>query len=60
MKNDISKSVWQTYRNLVEADFAKCFESEIYPDGIDDITASAHPLASSEDNKRLMSKQKSQ
>ena len=50
MKNDISKSVWQTYRNLVESDFAKYFESEIYPDGIDDIPASAHPLASSEDN----------
>mgnify|MGYP004019240155 FL=1 len=50
MKNDISKSVWQTYRSLVEADFAKYFESEIYPDGIDDISASAHPLASTEDN----------
>ena len=60
MKNDISKSVWQTYRNLVEADFAKYFESEIYPDGIGDITASAHPLASSEDNQQLMIKQKSQ
>ena len=50
MKNDISKSVWQTYRSLVEADFAKYFESEIYPDGIADISASAHPLASIEDN----------
>ena len=50
MENAISKSVWQTYKNLVEADFAEYFESEIYPEGMDDVLASSHPLASPENN----------
>ena len=50
MENAISKSVWQTYKNLVEADFAEYFESEIYPGGMDDVLASSHPLANPENN----------
>ena len=50
MKNSISKGVWQTYKNLVETDFASYFENEIYPEGFADIPATFHPLARSEDH----------
>ena len=50
MKNSISKGVWQTYKNLVETDFASYFENEIYPEGFADIPATFHPLAKSEDH----------
>ena len=42
MKNSISKGVWQTYKNLVETDFASYFENEIYPEGFADIPATFH------------------
>ncbi|MBM87394.1 MAG: hypothetical protein CMQ41_03370 [Gammaproteobacteria bacterium] len=44
MNNDISKSVWFTYRKLVDPDFASFFEKEIYPDGLSPEVESAHPL----------------
>jgi len=50
MKNSTSKGVWQTYKNLVETDFASYFESEIYPEGFTEIPATFHPLAKSEDH----------
>ena len=50
MKNSISKGVWQTYKNLVETDFASYVENEIYPEGVADIPATFHPLARSEDH----------
>ena len=50
MKNSISKGVWQTYKNLVETDFASYFENEIYPEGFADIPATFHPLARAEDH----------
>ena len=50
MENPVSKGVWQTYKNLVEPDFASYFEAEIYPQGFVDIPATFHPLASSEEH----------
>ena len=36
MGSDVARSVWATYRQIVEADFAEYFETRIFPDGIDD------------------------
>ena len=45
MENEISKSVWAAYRNLVDPDFAIYFEREIYPGGLDQELEAAHPLS---------------
>ena len=45
MENEISKSVWAAYRDLVDPDFAIYFEREIYPDGIGQELEAAHPLS---------------
>lgn len=47
MNNDTSKSVWATYRKLVDPDFALFFEKQIYPDGLSSEIAAAHPLTKS-------------
>ena len=43
MENPTSKSVWAAYRTLVDPDFSKYFEAQIYPDGIDDSLQTDHP-----------------
>jgi len=43
MQNPTSKSVWASYRKLVDPDFAKYFEQEIYPGGIDEGLMINHP-----------------
>jgi len=50
MTNPTAKSVWATYKRLVEPEFANYFESEIYPDGIKDDAIKVNPLYKSEDN----------
>ena len=43
MQNPTSKSVWASYRKLVDPDFAQYFEQEIYPGGIDEGLMINHP-----------------
>ena len=43
MQNPTSKSVWASYRKLVDPDFAEYFEQEIYPGGIDEGLMINHP-----------------
>ena len=45
MNNDTSRSVWATYRTLVDSDFASFFEKQIYPDGLGPKMEEAHPLS---------------
>tara|TARA_Y100001936_G_C15582988_1_gene413026 strand:+ start:25 stop:537 length:513 start_codon:yes stop_codon:yes gene_type:complete len=52
MQNPTSKSVWATYKNLVEPEFVKYFEKEIYPEGIDDNAIEANPLHKKDLNKK--------
>ena len=42
-QNPTSKSVWASYRKLVDPDFAEYFEQEIYPGGIDEGLVINHP-----------------
>tara|TARA_B100000959_G_scaffold159166_1_gene166833 strand:+ start:4749 stop:5264 length:516 start_codon:yes stop_codon:yes gene_type:complete len=49
MTNPTAKSVWATYKQLVEPEFANYFEKEIYPDGIDDDAIKVNPLYKSEE-----------
>jgi len=44
MINPTAKSVWSTYKHLVEPEFASFFESEIYPDGIEEDAFKVNPL----------------
>ena len=44
MKSTTAKSVWATYKNLVEPEFAIFFEGEIYPNGFDNRANEANPL----------------
>lgn len=44
MENVTSKSVWASYRNLVEPDFARFFEEHIFPDGLEEDVGTEHPL----------------
>jgi hypothetical protein len=44
MENVTSKSVWASYRNLVEPDFARFFEEHIFPDGLEEDVETEHPL----------------
>ena len=44
MENVTSKSVWASYRNLVEPDFARYFEEHIFPDGVEEDAGTEHPL----------------
>ena len=50
MTNPTAKSVWATYKRLVEPEFANYFESQIYPDGIEDDAIKVNPLYKSKDN----------
>ena len=43
MQNPTSKSVWASYRKLVDPDFAQYFEQAIYPEGVDDSLMRDHP-----------------
>jgi hypothetical protein len=43
MGSDVARSVWATYRQIVEADFAEYFETRIFPDGIDEGLSAQHP-----------------
>ena len=42
MGSDVARSVWATYRQIVEADFAEYFETRIFPDGIDEGLSAQH------------------
>ena len=43
MKSNIAKSVWATYKNMVETDFADYFERRIFPEGLDKGIEESHP-----------------
>ena len=41
--SDIAKSVWATYKNMVETDFADYFERRIFPEGLEESIEKSHP-----------------
>ena len=36
MRSEVAKSVWATYKNMVETDFADYFERRIFPEGLEE------------------------
>ena len=43
MRSEVAKSVWATYKNMVETDFADYFERRIFPEGIEKGIEESHP-----------------
>ena len=43
MSIEIAKSVWATYENMVEIDFADYFERRIFPEGLEESSEKSHP-----------------
>ena len=43
MRSEVAKSVWATYKKMVEGDFASYFESRIFPEGVESGLEESHP-----------------
>ncbi len=43
MRSEVAKSVWATYKIMVEADFAVYFEARIFPEGLETGLEESHP-----------------
>ena len=43
MRSEVAKSVWATYKNMVETDFADYFERRIFPEGLEKGIEESHP-----------------
>ena len=43
MRSEVAKSVWATYKQMVEQDFADYFEARIFPKGIEAGMEASHP-----------------
>ena len=43
MRSEVAKSVWATYKMMVEADFAAYFEARIFPEGLETGLEESHP-----------------
>ena len=43
MRSEVAKSVWATYKNMVETDFADYFERRIFPEGLKEGIEESHP-----------------
>ena len=43
MRSEVAKSVWATYKMMVEGDFAAYFEARIFPEGVEIGMEESHP-----------------